>query len=174
MLRFDLARDGLLLIDLQANMMPAIPDGDSVIARARFMARAARLLDVPVAATEQNPSRLGASVPGLLEGEVAASKMAFSAAAWAPEVPGATLLVGVETHICVAQTSLDLLTAGREVAIVVDAVGARTQDRHRLGLDRLQAAGAVLVHSEAVLYEWLKTAEHPEFREALALVKERG
>ncbi|CAN5402560.1 isochorismatase family protein [soil metagenome] len=171
MLRFDAARDGLLLIDLQANMMPAIREGDGVVARARFLARAARLLGVPVVATEQNPSRLGTTVEDLLV-EKAAPKMAFSAAAWAPDVPGVVLLVGVETHICVAQTGLDLLAGGREVAVVTDATGSRTEDRHLSGLERLRAAGAVLAHSEAVLYEWLETAEHPRFREALALVKE--
>ncbi|RYG34796.1 isochorismatase family protein [bacterium] len=172
MLRFDPSRDGLLVIDLQANMVPAIREGDSVVARARFLARAARLLGVPVTATEQNPGRLGSSVEGLLEAETAHSKMAFSAALWAPEVPGVVLLVGVETHICVAQTALDLRAAGREVAVAADAAGARTEDRHTLGLERMRAAGVAIVHSEAVLYEWLESAEHPRFREALKLVKE--
>ncbi|RYG49291.1 isochorismatase family protein [bacterium] len=171
MLRLDASRDALLVIDLQANMVPAILGGEEVVARARFLARAARLLGVPVAATEQNPARLGTTVEGLLE-EPAHAKMAFSAASWAPEVPGVVVLVGVETHICVAQTALDLRAAGREVAVAADAAGARTEDRHTLGLERMRAAGVALVHSEAVLYEWLESAEHPEFRAALKLVKE--
>lgn len=86
--------------------------------------------------------------------------------------PKQVVLVGIETHICMLQTALDLLRIGKQVFVVGDAVGARSAERHEMGLRRIEAAGAVIVHSESIVYEWLGTAEHPRFRDVLALVKE--
>jgi nicotinamidase-related amidase len=84
------------------------------------------------------------------------------------------VLVGVETHICVSQTALSLLSEGFEVFVCADAVGARSVDRHKLGMERMRDAGAVAAHTEAIAYEWLQTADDPQFREALELIKEYG
>lgn len=81
------------------------------------------------------------------------------------------VLVGAETHICVSLTVISLLQEGFEVAVCPDAVGSRTMERHKLGMERIRDAGAVPVHTESVVYEWLGTAEHPEFRAILSLVK---
>jgi len=81
------------------------------------------------------------------------------------------LLAGIETHICIAQTALQLLEDEFDVVIAVDAVGARTDLAHRSGLERLRDGGAELLHSEAIVYEWLGTAEHPQFRAVLDVVK---
>jgi len=126
-------RSTLLLIDLQRRLMPSIAGGEAVVANARRLAEAARLLDVPVLATEQNPGGLGGNVQ-----EIAAlasrtlAKNFFDAtreAAFETFLPAARLKVvvaGCETHVCVMQTVLGLLRQGRSVALVSDAVGSRT------------------------------------------------
>jgi nicotinamidase-related amidase len=171
--RFHPENSVVVVVDIQAKMMPVILDGDRVIARSRFLLRAAQILGVPILATEQNPSRLGATEPSLADwiGEPHA-KMSFSAADFVPTNIQNVVLVGVETHICVAQTVLDLRGRGQSMAVVSDAVGARTEDRHAAGLQAITAAGARLIHSEALVYEWMASAEHPRFRDILGLVKE--
>ncbi|HTQ12040.1 MAG TPA: isochorismatase family protein, partial [Fimbriimonadaceae bacterium] len=79
---------------------------------------------------------------------------------------------GVETHICVGQTAVDLLGSGMEVIVCPDAVSSRSVERHKLGMERLRDSGALPLHSESVVYEWLETAENPAFRDVLRLVKE--
>jgi nicotinamidase-related amidase len=85
--------------------------------------------------------------------------------------PCQVVLVGVETHICVNQTAHDLLDLGHTVIVCADAVSARTEDRHTLGLGRLRDAGAIVAHSESVVYEWMRSADHEKFREVLKIVK---
>ena len=81
------------------------------------------------------------------------------------------MLAGCESHVCVLQTALGLLRAGRRVVVVQDAVGSRQAASVRAALDRLARHGADLVTTEMALFEWLGTAEHPRFREAVALIK---
>jgi nicotinamidase-related amidase len=171
-------RSTLLLIDLQRRLMPSIAGGEAVVANARRLAEAARLLDVPVLATEQNPGGLGGNVQ-----EIAAlasrtlAKNFFDAtreAAFETFLPAARLKVvvaGCETHVCVMQTVLGLLRQGRSVALVSDAVGSRTNANRDAALARAKAHGAELVTTEMVVFEWLETSDHPRFREALQLVK---
>lgn len=171
--RFRPENSVVVVVDIQAKMMPVILDGDRVIARTRFLLRAAQILGVPVMATEQNPSRLGPTEPFLVDwiGETH-PKMSFSAAEFVPPNVQNVVLVGVETHICVAQTVLDLRGRGQIVAVVSDAVGARTEDRQAAGSQAITASGARLIHSEALVYEWMASADHPHFRDILGLVKE--
>ncbi|HEY1967962.1 MAG TPA: isochorismatase family protein [Pseudonocardia sp.] len=171
------ATSALLVIDLQDRLMPAIKDGDQVLANAVRLVSAAGLLDVPVLTTEQNPAGLGATVPALAErpGPTLA-KTSFDAteAAGFDELlpPGATaVVIGAEAHVCVLQTVLGLLTRGRRVAVVTDAVGSRTEGNHAAALARAQASGAQLVSTEMVLFEWLSDSTHPRFREVQKLIK---
>ncbi len=168
------ARSALLVIDLQARLMPAIEGGPAVLAATRRLLRAAALLDVSVAITEQNPAGLGPTVPGL-EGPAPIAKTSFDACrdgglARLPDRP-CMVLAGAEAHVCVLQTALGLLEAGRQVFVVADAVGSRTTLSHTTALRRLERHGAEIVTSEMVLFEWLGTATHPKFREVLALLK---
>src|SRR5690349_19557029 len=149
-----LSPDGavLLLIDLQERLMPVIADHEVVVARAVRLAEAATLLDVPVRATEQNPAALGRTVPPLsAEGEI--------------------VVAGVEAHVCVLQTVLDLLDAGRRVVWAADATGSRDPADREVAIDRARRHGAEIVTSEMVLFEWLRDAKHPKFREVHKLVK---
>jgi nicotinamidase-related amidase len=122
----------LLLIDLQERLMPVIADHETVVARAVRLAGAAALLDVPVRATEQHPKGLGPTVPPLAGyPQAVMAKTAFSAAGdpgFAELLPagvGQIVVAGAEAHVCVLQTVLDLLAAGRRVALAADATGSR-------------------------------------------------
>lgn len=175
----DLNKSVLLVIDVQPKFMNGMYDSDRVIERSLFMCRCARLLKCPIAATEQYPERMGGTESRIAEllTSSPAPKMRFSSKGCL-QVDNAfsggrstAILVGIETHICVYQTAHDLLEAGLQVIVCADAVSARTGDRHDIGLKRLCEAGAVIAHTESVVYEWMRTADHPNFREVLKLVK---
>ncbi len=172
----DAARSRLVLIDFQARLMPAIDDAAAVLANARRLAEAARLLGVPCLLTEENPAGLGATVPELSGCGPVLSKLSFDACgepAFLEAVAGGEDLVlcGCEAHVCLGQTALGLLARGRRVIVVADAVGSRRPDSRALALRRLERHGAEIVTTEMVLFEWLRGAGHPRFREVLALVR---
>lgn len=159
------------VIDVQTRLVPAMREGEQIVARCRRLVEAARLLGVPLVVTEQYPQGLGPTVPGLAEVlPPPLSKTAFSCSGCEgflealPAQATAVVLCGLETHVCVAQTALDLLEAGRQVVVVVDAVTSRHAIDHEVALRRLEAAGAVLSTSEAVLFEWCRGATHPQFQ----------
>ena len=176
----DPARSLLLVIDIQTRLMPAIADGDPVIANTERLIAAAGLLDVPSLFTEQNAGGLGPTVPALApEPGAAFAKMSFGAA----QAPGFLdrlppdrdlVVAGCEAHICVLQTVLGLLQAGRRACVVADAVGSRRPENRAAGLARMAAHGAEIVTTEMVVFEWLGTARHPRFREAVKLIKKRS
>jgi len=168
----------LLLIDLQERLMPAIYDGETVVARAVRLAEAARLLEVPVCATEQYPAGLGRTVPPLAAYPRAVlAKTAFSAVAdpgFSDLLPAGTseiVVAGCEAHVCVLQTVLGLLEPGRRVLLAADAVGSRDPADRTAAIDRARQHGAEIVTSEMVLFEWLRDAQHPKFREVQNLLK---
>lgn len=161
----------MLLIDLQQRLVPVIHAGETMVGRAVRLAEAARLLEVPVCATEQYPAGLGPTVEPLAGyPQLVAAKTAFSAVA----DPGfATLLppgvreivvAGCEAHVCVLQTVLELLAAERRVVVVADTVGSRDPADKAAGIERARAHGAEIVTSEMVLFEWLRDSRHPRFR----------
>ncbi|HYT25204.1 MAG TPA: isochorismatase family protein, partial [Actinomycetota bacterium] len=163
--------------DLQERLMPVIADHEAVVARAVRLAEAAALLDVPVRATEQNPAGLGSTVPPLAGyPQSVLAKTTFSAAGdpgFAALLPGAGQIVvaGCEAHVCVLQTVLDLLAAGRRVAWAADATGSRDPADRTAAIERARQHGADIVTSEMVLFEWLRDARHPRFREVHKLLR---
>ncbi len=192
----------LVLVDYQARLMPAIYEGAEVLANALRLAKVARMLDVPVWGTEQNPTRLGANDAALRTlCDNTLAKMHFSAAEeglgeWlrppakamqggnARSLPkhlqkpaqqaserGTIVIAGCEAHVCLLQTALDLLEDEFEVWVVTDACSSRTERNRDAAFDRLAGAGAELVTTEMVAFEWLATCEHPAFKDMLALVK---
>jgi nicotinamidase-related amidase len=175
-----LTADGavLLLIDLQERLVPAIYNGEVVVARAVRLAEAARLLDVPVRATEQYPAGLGPTVPPLAAyPQAVLAKTTFSAAedpGFSGLLPAGTseiVVAGCETHVCVLQTVLGLLGRGRRVLLAADATGSRHPDDRTAALDRARQHGVEIVTSEMVLFEWLRDARHPKFREVQKLLR---
>lgn len=188
----------LVLVDFQPRLMPAIAEGDQVLARALMLARMAQLLKVPTFGTEQNPAKLGALDASLrsLCGKVL-PKMHFDACAdglvdllRAPaaaagnarslpkhlQKPAAAprntvVIAGCESHVCLLQTVLGLIEEEIDVWVVTDACGSRHQRDRDAAFDRLAGNGAELVSAEMVAFEWLGSADHPQFREALKLIK---
>jgi nicotinamidase-related amidase len=171
----------LLLVDLQQRLMPVIHDNETVIARAVRLAEAARMLDVPVRATEQYPDGLGPTVPQLAAyPDLVVAKRTFSAfsaagasefAALLPAGVGEIVVAGCETHVCVMQTVLDLLAAGHRVVLAADATGSRDPADRAVAIERARQHGAEVVTSEMVLFEWLRDSRHPNFREVQKLLK---
>jgi nicotinamidase-related amidase len=168
----------LLLLDLQERLMPAIHDGEVVVARAVRLAEASRLLDVPIRATEQYPDGLGRTVPQLAAyPESTLAKTTFAATAdpgFATLLPAGVseiIVAGCEAHVCVLQTVLGLLPRGHRVLVVTDAVGSRDPADRAAAIDRARQHGAEIVTSEMVLFEWLRDSQHPKFREVQSLLK---
>ena len=168
----------LLLIDLQERLMPAIYDGEVVVARAVRLAEAARLLEVPVRATEQYPAGLGPTVPPLAAyPQAVLAKTTFSAvqdpgfSGLLPAGTSAIVVAGCEAHVCVLQTVLGLLPRGHRVLLAADAVGSRDPADRAAAIDRARQHGAEIVTSEMVLFEWLRDAAHEEFRAISKLIR---
>lgn len=193
----------LVLVDYQHRLMPSIHEGERVLANAVRLVRVAQLLQVPVWATEENPSGLGGTVASLqpfVAGRVL-PKMAFDGsqvllprlrpsakpaqggnarslpkhlqkAAPPPESTRDTVvLAGCEAHVCLLQTALGLIEEEIDVWVVTDACSSRTERNRDAAFDRLAGAGAELVTTEMVAFEWLKDAGHPRFRDVLSIVK---
>ena len=198
----------LVLVDYQARLMPVIFENELVVANAVRLARMARIMEVPVWGTAQNPEKLGQNLPELQSaidsaGGRSLAKMHFSAAAdglveWlrppvrkptqggnARSLPkhmqkppeeeeegrGMIVIAGCEAHVCLMQTALELLEEEFDVWVVTDACSSRTERNRDAAFDRLAGAGAELVTTEMVAFEWLRTAEHEAFRDMLALIK---
>lgn len=181
-LLMDRDNSALLVVDVQERLLTAQPRSDLVVWNARRLVDGAKALGVTLAATEQVPEKLGPTVSTLAERlPKPLAKQAFSAAAceglveaWYEAGVRHVVLTGIETHVCVAQTALDLLSAGFEPKVAVDAVGSRFAVDHETALRRLDASGVTLTTTEAVLFEWCETAGDPAFRTISALAKETG
>ncbi|TCR64092.1 isochorismatase family protein [Bosea sp. BK604] len=177
MLLLDPASTHLVVIDFQARLMPKIHDGARILANARRLVAIAELLDIPVLLTEHNPAGLGDTVRELAESGPVVAKMSFDACAdpdfidALPDDDEELVLCGCEAHVCLGQTALGLLSLGRRVIVVQDAVGSRTPENKAVALRRLEKHGVEIVTTEMVAFEWLRSAEHPRFRDVLKLVK---
>lgn len=171
----------LLLIDIQERLAPAMPDGERAVECAGILLDAANLLNVPHTVSEQYPRGLGPTVAAVREKadpERIFDKVHFScqaddrlAAVLAGTGRRYTVLCGMEAHVCVLQTALDLAGAGYRVRVVADAIASRTAQNRALAVERMRAAGVGIVSTEMVLFEWLRTAGHPEFRAVSALIR---
>ena len=175
------AESALLVVDIQERLLPVQPEGPRVVWNARRLIDGATALDVRIAVTEHVPAKMGPTAPLLAERlPTPHTKAAFSGVACEELVRGwqdagvrHVVLVGFETHVCIAQTALDLLSAGFEPKVVVDAVGSRFTIDHKTALKRLDASGVTLATTEAVLCEWCETSADPAFRTVSALTKEK-
>lgn len=200
----DINESQLVLVDYQVRLMPVMLESEAVLSNAVCLAQLASLLRVPSFATEQNPSKLGPTVPelGVVLTQCGArvlSKMQFSAieeglGEWLRPPPkplqgnarslpkhlqkavsgserATIVLAGCEAHVCLLQTALDLLEDDFDVWVVTDACSSRTERNRDAAFDRLAGAGAELVTTEMVAFEWIRSSEHPEFKAVHALIK---
>ncbi|MEX3948641.1 isochorismatase family protein [Paraburkholderia sp. EG287B] len=167
----------VVLIDLQTRLMPAIHDGASVVAQALRLGRIARGLDVPVIGTEQNPGALGENTQEIKDlCSTTVAKHHFDAAADGllealPEGRTRVIVAGCEAHVCVLQTAMGLLHRGLPVTVVVDAMGSRKVVDKEAAIARLNRAGAEMATVEMVAFEWLRSSQHPRFRDMLQLIR---
>jgi nicotinamidase-related amidase len=170
----------LLVIDAQEKLMERILDRDQVIANSVRLVKAAQLLHLPVWATEQYPKGLGPTVGPLAELiPQRPAKTTFQCCAvpqlleqlYGRQIRHLTL-VGIEAHVCVAQTALELLGLGFRVQVPADAVGSRHKIDWEFALRRLEHTGATISTTEAALFEWTETSDRPEFKAISALVQE--
>lgn len=171
----------LLIVDIQEKLAPAILNAENVVANAAKLIRAAKQLSVPVLASEQYPTGLGRTVPALRELLPAAAlfdKTHFSCLG----EPGVAdrlhqqqrrqiIICGMEAHVCVLQTAMDIKAAGFSPIVVADAVSSRRVESYELGLARMRDAGVAIVTTEMVLFEWIGQAGTPEFKALLPLIK---
>lgn len=177
-------RSLLLVVDLQTRLLEVMPaeDAPSLIRNLETLVRSAHYLDVPVVATRQNPDALGgldARLDALLPpGTLRYDKTTFSCAgtpALLEVIRGLgrpqVVLAGIEAHICVLQTALDLMAAGFEVFVVADAVSSRAPRNSAAALARMGAHGVALPTTESVVLEWLRDAAHPWFKDILRFIK---
>ncbi len=166
----------LVVIDIQGRLMPAIHESERVVANARRLADAARMLARPILMTEQNPEKLGGTVPELAKAGPVLAKMSFDSCAepaFLDALVGDDDLVicGCEAHVCVAQTVLTLLEHRRRVFVVADAIGSRAPESKEVAIRRMERHGAEMVTTEMVVFEWLRSASHPQFRDVSKLIR---
>jgi nicotinamidase-related amidase len=175
------AQSALLVIDVQEKLVPLIHGAQAIVQSISFLIDAAKVLDIPVLATEQYPKGLGPTVAPLAQKlPHRPDKVAFSCCA-IPSVVDSfrrlnrtrILLAGIESHVCVLNTALDLLAEGFVVYIAVDAVTSRFPMDHETALRRLERAGAIVTTAESAVFEWTAAASHPRFKQINALVKGR-
>jgi nicotinamidase-related amidase len=170
----DAKQSALLVVDVQGRLVPAISGWQALLDQVVWLIRVARRMEIPVLACEQYPQGLGPTHPlvaaELPEGCIA-GKLHFSAVAGgchgfvAPGTHPQLVVCGMETHVCVLQTVMELLASARQVFVVEEAVGSRRDSDKALALARMRQAGASIVSREMVAFEWLRKADSDLFRE---------
>lgn len=171
----------LLVVDVQGKLAQLMHEKAALFANLARIIKGAQVLDVPIIVTEQNPAGLGptiAELAPLLTDVQPISKMSFSCSdneQFMQELHTLgrkqVLMTGIETHICVYQTTQSLCDLGYDVQVVTDAVSSRTAANKAIGLERMREAGAHMTSTEMALYELLQVAEGPAFKEILKIVK---
>jgi nicotinamidase-related amidase len=172
----------LLLVDMQARLMPAMHADamQAVLKNCTILATASALFEIPVVLTEQYAKGLGHTAPELLAvlpQIKAVDKMSFSAMA---EVKCSrqftrdhtqVIVAGMEAHICVLQTALDLVKAGKQVFVVADAIISRNPEHKANALARMRDAGCIVSNTESILFEWMGKAEGDVFKTLSKLIR---
>jgi len=177
----DISSCCLVVVDVQGKLARLMVDRETLFKNLRILIQAAQILEIPILWCQQVPTALGPTVPEiaeLLRDEEPIDKASFSCAdheAFNEKLKelgrSQVVLCGIETHVCIYQTAMDLLARSHQVAVVADAVSSRTAESKQLALARLSAEGAAVASTEMVLFELLRTAEHPQFKAVAKLVK---
>ncbi|MCA9166475.1 MAG: hydrolase [Planctomycetales bacterium] len=175
------------MVDVQDRLLSVIPDRERLMWTLQRLAAGAQILGVPCLATEQYPEKLGPTSPrlqpylshGTGPGESIPGKLTFSCVGCESLVRQVerlgrrqVLVTGLETHVCVLQTALDLVTAGYDVYLAVDAVATRNQLDHEIALRRMELAGVTLMTIESALFEWCERAGTQQFKEISQIVRQ--
>ncbi len=172
---------GLLVVDVQAKLIGLIDGHQRIVWNIRRLIDGAKLLGLPVLATEQYPQGLGPTAPELATRlDQVFDKTAFSCGACAGMSQQLLssgrrkwLVCGIEAHVCVQQTALDLLAEGFRVYVAADAIGSRSLHDYEIALRRMESSGATLTTVEAALFEWCQDAKSPQFKQISQLIREK-
>ncbi|MEI8206109.1 MAG: hydrolase [Kiritimatiellales bacterium] len=175
------AKDSLLVvIDVQGKLAEAMCDREKLFENICRLAKSAKLLGIPMLVTEQLPDKLGSTrkeIADPLAEEPLITKSSFSCCGEPKFVEALKssgkkqiVLCGIEAHICVTQTALELLTQGLDIFLIADAVSSRSPDSRHLAIERMRHHGAEILTTEMALFEWLRDAAHPAFREVRKLL----
>jgi nicotinamidase-related amidase len=175
----------LLIVDIQDKVFGPIPGKEKILQKTLELIQAAKVLEIPITVSEHYPNGLGQTVAPLRaalgEDAVICEKLHFSGAKdeklrhrfedLRDTGRGQVIVAGIEAHVCVMQTALNLIAEGFELFIAADAVGSRKAQSCELALARIRQAGAVIVDSEMVIFEWAEKAGTAEFKSLLSLLK---
>ena len=172
----------LVIVDMQVKLATAMPADamQQVTKNCSILAQAVALLNIPALLTEQYPQGLGATLPAIkqhCQNVKVIEKTAFSACGepkfnqQLQRENSHIILVGMESHICVLQTALDLIAAGKTVFVVEDAILSRTPANKINAINRLQQTGCVITNTESVVFEWLGNANHQAFKQISTLIR---
>ena len=171
----------LVVVDIQGKLAQLMCDKEELFKNAEVLVRSAKILDIPILWCQQCPDSLGATIPqiaDLLTDNTPINKSCFSCCGcgqFADRLNSADrkqiLLCGIETHVCIYQTAVDLIEKGKEVTVIADAVSSRTQGNKQIGLRKMLSAGTDISSAETALFELLKTSDHPSFKQIVKLIK---
>ena len=171
----------LVVVDVQGKLAQLMHDKELLFKNIQILIKAANILNFPILWCQQCPDSLGPTIPEiaeLLSGNEPINKAAFSCCG-ADQFNSRlneldrnqVILCGIEAHVCIYQTAVDLLRKGFSVDVIADAVSSRTLENKQIGIDRIAAEGANISCTEMALFELLKTAEHPQFKNIAKLIK---
>ena len=165
-----------MIVDIQERLAAVMAARESVIAKTALLIEAATRLAVPIVVTEQYPKGLGHTEPQLTAALPAGAKVlektAFSAACGASELQRPQVIIaGMEAHVCVLQTALELTAVGRQVFVVGDAVCSRAESNYLNALARMQQSGVIVTNTESLIFEWLRDASNEHFRPLSKLIR---
>jgi len=171
----------LVVVDVQGKLAQLMYERQALFSNIQILIKSAKILNIPILWAQQCPENLGPTVPEiaeLLAENEPVNKSAFSCCGddrFNARLNALTreqvVLCGIETHVCIYQTANDMLRKGFDVNVVADAVSSRTAENKQIGINRMTAEGAKIVSVEMALFELLKNAEHPQFRQVARLIK---
>ncbi len=178
---FELGKTAFVLVDVQGKLASVMHEREALYRNLEILLRGMQALEVPVIWMEQIPEKMGPTIPelsALLEGHTPIPKACFSCClsrdfqeALKETRASQVILAGIETHVCIYQTAHDLLELAFEVEVIGDAVSSRFQANRDIALQKLIDIGAGVTSTESILFELMRTSEHPAFRDILKIVK---
>jgi len=171
----------LVIIDIQGNLAQAMFDKENIFANTIKMIKGFKTLGLPIIVTEQTPQKLGQTIPPVaveIEDITPIAKESFSCwlnTQFCEQLESLSrryvVLTGIESHVCVYQTALDLLANGYSVYLVADAVSSRTPENRQIGINAMKRAGAQIASAEMILFELLRSAADPKAKDIFKIVK---
>ena len=177
----DIHNSCLVVVDVQGKLAQLMHGKEALFKNIQIIVQAAKILDIPILWCQQCPDALGPTIPEiaeLLDNNEPVNKAAFSCCGEEQFNAGLkalarkqVLLCGIETHVCIYQTAVDLLRQDFHVEVIADAVSSRALENKQIAINRMASEGAKITCTEMILFELLKTAEHPQFRQIAKMIK---